>query len=65
MTTESNSGDTAGSEALDRSAEAIEEGRDAAREALGDGYIPGSDVDAPGTGDGLEAGEADVAPRPN
>lgn len=53
------------SEALERSQQAIDEGNEAAREALDDEAFPGGDLDAPGTGEGLEADEEDVAPRPN
>lgn len=57
--------DTANTEALERSQEAIDEGHAAAREALDD-YSPTSEVDIPGTGEGLEADDDDeVAPRPN
>lgn len=63
--TEPDPGETGGTEALERSRESLDEAREAARGALGDDYIPGSDVDVPGTGDGLEAGEPDVAPRPS
>ena len=56
--------DTDGGEALARSREALDEAREAAREAL-DEPAEGGDLDAPGTGDGLESDEPDVAPRPN
>jgi hypothetical protein len=52
------------SETLERSQETIDDAKDAAREALGDNS-PTSDVDIPGTGEGLEADAEDVAPRPN
>jgi hypothetical protein len=60
----SKSGGSDPKEALERSQEAIDEAKDAARNALRDSY-PGSDMDAPGTGEGLEANEKEVAPRPN
>jgi hypothetical protein len=60
---------TPGSEAgesdlLARSQQAIDEGHEAAREALSD-MSPADELDVPATGDGLESNEEDVAPRPN
>lgn len=51
--------------ALEESQQAIDEAKSAAKSALADDYYPGSDLDAPATGDGLESEEQDVAPRPN
>lgn len=51
-------------EALERSQEAIEDAKAGAGDALGD-LSPTPELDAPGTGDGLEANEPDVAPRPS
>ncbi|HEX8511299.1 MAG TPA: hypothetical protein VF635_17610 [Propionibacteriaceae bacterium] len=50
---------------LERSQDSIEEAKSAAKDALADDYYPGSDLDAPATGDGIESDEHDVAPRPN
>ncbi len=63
--TSSSEPDTGATDALERSQQAIDEGNEAAREALGD-QSPTSDLDVPATGDGLEAQEeGEVAPRPN
>lgn len=61
----SSSGPEAGeADALARSQQAIDEGNEAARVALDDPSLA-NDLDVPATGEGLEADEEDVAPRPN
>lgn len=58
-------GEAGSREALDRSQQAIDEGHEAAREALDDQFGT-TDLDVPATGDGLESTDDDeVAPRPN
>jgi hypothetical protein len=52
------------SSALERSQEAIDEGREAANKALDDPSLA-SELDTPGTGEGLEEDQEDVTPRPN
>ena len=50
---------------LERSQQALDEARDAARAALDD-VSPAAEMDTPGTGEGLEEhDEGDLAPRPN
>ncbi len=56
--------DAVDTDALERSQDAIDEGNEAAREALSD-ESPTDELDVPATGDGLESDEEDVAPRPN
>lgn len=56
--------ETGRSESLDRSQEAIDDAKEAARAAMED-PAPDSDLDVPGVGEGLEEDQEDVAPRPN
>jgi len=61
--TEPQPDESGGSAALDKSRESLAEAKDAARKVF-EGDEP-ADLDAPGTGEGLESDEEDVAPRPN
>jgi hypothetical protein len=65
-TSEPDAGEAGDSGALERSQEAINDAKSAAKDALADDYYPGSDLDAPATGDGLDSQQdEEVAPRPN
>ena len=61
-TSEPELSDAGGTEALDRSREAIDEAKEAARLAMGDS-LP--DLEIPGSGRDADTGQGEVTPRPS